>query len=61
MASTIMQFLDFMDHYLLFNAITDALDELRETEDCGRVEEILVSAQQRAEDRFLDESEDNWN
>ena len=48
-------------YYLLFNAITDALDEQRETEDCVRVEEILVSAQQRAEDRFLDESEDNWN
>ena len=48
-------------YFHLFNAITDALDELRETEDCGRVEEILVSAQQRAEDRFLDESEDNWN
>lgn len=48
-------------YYLLFNAITDALDELRETEDCGRVEEILVSAQQRAEDRFLDETEEDWN
>lgn len=45
-------------YYMLFNAITDALEELRETRDCGRVEEILVSAQQRAEDRFLNETEE---
>ena len=48
-------------YYMLFNAITTALEELQETGDCERVEEILITAQQWAEDRFLDETEEDWN
>ena len=40
---------------LLFNAITDALITL-EAQNFGQARELLISAQQRAEEIFLDDS-----
>ena len=41
-------------YYLLFNAITDALEAL-EQQNFGRAKQGLISAQQRAEELFLED------
>jgi len=46
---------DYKKPYLtLFNAVTDALDEL-ERQNLGRTREILVRAQQAAEEAYIEE------
>ena len=39
---------------LLFNAVTDAVEEL-EKMNLGRAKELLISAQQQAEERYMEE------
>ena len=39
-------------YFLLFNAITDALEQIRK-QNYGAAEELLISAQQKAEEQFL--------
>lgn len=41
-----------LSYYMLFNAISDALEEL-ENLNISRAREILVTAQQQAEEEFM--------
>lgn len=43
-------------YFLLFNAITNALEQIK-NRNYGTAEELLISAQQKAEQIFLDSSE----
>jgi len=43
-------------YYLLFNAITDALAAM-EQQNFGQARQLLISAQQQAEEIFLEEEE----
>ena len=44
-------------YHLLFNAITDALEELEKL-NIGKAKELLVAAQQKAEAGYLQREED---
>ena len=39
-------------YHLLFNAITDALEQM-ESQNCGDAKELLVAAQQKAEEIYI--------
>ena len=43
-------------YYLLFNAITDALEQL-DAQNYGEAKETLISAQQKAEEIYIDSVE----
>lgn len=43
-------------YFLLFNAITNALEQIK-NRNYGTAEELLISAQQKAEQIFLDSPE----
>ena len=43
-------------YYLLFNAITDALEQM-DAQNYGEAKETLISAQQKAEEIYIDSVE----
>ena len=43
-------------YHLLFNAITDALEQL-DAQNYGEAKETLISAQQKAEEIYIDSAE----
>ena len=43
-------------YYLLFNAITDALEQL-DAQNYGEAKKSLISAQQKAEEIYIDSAE----
>ena len=43
-------------YYLLFNAITDALKQM-DAQNYGEAKETLISAQQKAEEIYIDSAE----